>query len=122
GPGWRSDPPANLNYTRGARPLLDLRSHVGVGGAAPAAAVAAAVVVVVVVADIAVLFATAPLVSAGHATAMAASPALRVASSAATSPHSYYVASLDGPIDPGAEDFVSSAIGEAEAAGANHFV
>ncbi len=34
----------------------------------------------------------------------------------------YYVASLDATIDPGAEDFVVSAISDARAAGANNFI
>lgn len=39
-----------------------------------------------------------------------------------TSTSGYYVASLDGTIDPGASDFVSTSIGNAEAACAGHFV
>src|SRR2546425_1423716 len=35
---------------------------------------------------------------------------------------SYYVASLDMVIDPGAEDFVVTAINDARSVGANHFV
>src|SRR5712692_8085368 len=35
---------------------------------------------------------------------------------------SYYVASMNMSIDPGAQDFLASAIGDAEAACANHFV
>lgn len=35
---------------------------------------------------------------------------------------SYYVASLDATIDPGAEDFVVSAISDAQAGGATHFI
>src|SRR3989442_9371135 len=34
----------------------------------------------------------------------------------------YYVASLDMVIDPGAQDFVTTAIGDARSVGADHFV
>ncbi len=39
-----------------------------------------------------------------------------------TSTSGYYVASLDGTIDPGAADFLSTAVGNAEASCAGHFV
>lgn len=41
---------------------------------------------------------------------------------AAAAQPTYYVASLDATIDPGAEDFVLSAINNARTAGANHFI